>query len=126
MRDGLFCSNIHENYQATQNRPKLQFPSISPHIYLTIDQYMYFLWDHWFKLSTIQTWTFPKWNRNSVNSRNLINQYSMNWSPLKDPVSDMCLTGTMVASWSPTQEVSGSSPFTVMTNIYVTELSEHI
>ena len=38
----------------------------------------------------------------------------------------MCLAGTMVASWSITQEVTvaGSSPFTVMTNIFVTEFSE--
>ena len=27
----------------------------------------------------------------------------------------MCLAGTVVASWSLTQEVAGSSPFTVMT-----------
>ena len=36
----------------------------------------------------------------------------------------MCLTGAVVASWSLTQEVAGSSPFTVMTNIFVTEFSE--
>ena len=36
----------------------------------------------------------------------------------------MCLAGTVVASWSHTQEVAGPNPFTVMTNIFVTELSE--
>ena len=29
----------------------------------------------------------------------------------------MCLAGTVVASWSLTQEVAGSIPFTVMMNI---------
>ena len=38
-------------------------------------------------------------------------------SPFKDPISHMCLAGAVVASWSLTQEVAGSSPFTVMTNI---------
>ena len=41
----------------------------------------------------------------------------MNWAKFKDPVSHMCLAGAVVASWSITQEVAGSSPFTVMTNI---------
>ena len=36
----------------------------------------------------------------------------------------MCLAGTVVASWSLTQEVAGSSPFTVMTNNFVTEFAE--
>ena len=39
----------------------------------------------------------------------------------------MCLAGTVVPSWSLTQEVTGwqvSSPFTVMTNIIVTEFAE--
>ena len=31
----------------------------------------------------------------------------MNWAQFKDPVSDMCLAGTVVASWSLTQEVVG-------------------
>ena len=35
----------------------------------------------------------------------------------------MCVTGTVVASLSLTQEVAGSSPFTVMTNIFVDEFS---
>ena len=29
------------------------------------------------------------------------------WAQFKDPVSHMCLDGTMVASWSLTQEVAG-------------------
>ena len=41
----------------------------------------------------------------------------MNWAQFKDPVSHMCLAGTVVASWSLTQKVPGSSPFKVMTNI---------
>ena len=36
----------------------------------------------------------------------------------------MCLAGTVVASWSLTQEVAGSNPFTVMTGIFVIELAE--
>ena len=31
----------------------------------------------------------------------------MNWAPFKDPVSHMCFAGTVVASWSVTQEVAG-------------------
>ena len=42
----------------------------------------------------------------------------------KELISHMCLAGTVVASWSLTQEVAGSSPFTVMTNIFVTEFRE--
>ena len=42
----------------------------------------------------------------------------MNWAQFKDPVSHMCLVGAVVASRSLTQEVAGSSPFTVMTNIF--------
>ena len=34
----------------------------------------------------------------------------------------MCLAGTVVASGSQTQEMAGSNPFIVMTNIFVTEL----
>ena len=33
----------------------------------------------------------------------------------------MCLAGTVVASWSLTQEVAGSKYFTVMTNIFANE-----
>ena len=42
----------------------------------------------------------------------------MNWAQFKDPVSHMCLAGAVVASWSLTQEVAGSNPFTVLTNIF--------
>ena len=42
----------------------------------------------------------------------------MNWDKFKDSVSHMCLAGAMVASWSLALEVAGSSPFTVMTNIF--------
>ena len=51
----------------------------------------------------------------------------MNWAQFKDPISHMCLAGTMVASWSLTQEVAWwevRALFTVMTYIIVTELSE--
>ena len=51
----------------------------------------------------------------------------MNWSQFKDLVSNICLAGALVASWSLTQEVAGwqvLSPFTVMTNIFVTEFTE--
>ena len=50
----------------------------------------------------------------------------MNYAQFKDPVSHICLAGTVVASRSLTQEVAGSNPFTVMTNIFVTEFSEFI
>ena len=36
----------------------------------------------------------------------------------------MCLAGTVVAFWSLTQKVAGSSPFTVMTNVFVTEFAK--
>ena len=35
----------------------------------------------------------------------------MNGAQFKDPVSHICLAGTVVASWSLTQEVADSSPF---------------
>ena len=40
----------------------------------------------------------------------------MNWAQFKDPVSRICLAGTVVAPWSLTQEVAGSNPFTGVTN----------
>ena len=46
----------------------------------------------------------------------------MNWVQFKDSVSHICLAGAVVASWSLTEEVAGLSPFTVMTNIFVTSL----
>ena len=48
----------------------------------------------------------------------------MNWSQFKDPFSHMFLAGAVAASWSLTQEVPSSSPFTAMTNIFVIELLE--
>ena len=52
----------------------------------------------------------------------------MNLAQFKDPVSHMCLAGTVVAYWSCTRGgwVAGSKNFTVMTNIFVTEFSENI
>ena len=47
----------------------------------------------------------------------------MNWDQFKDPVPHMCLAGAVVASWSLTQEVAGSSPFTVMPYIFVPEFA---
>ena len=47
----------------------------------------------------------------------------MNWSQFKDPVSHMCLAGALLASRSLTQEMAGSDPFSVMTNIFITEYS---
>ena len=61
---------------------------------------------------------------NSANSENLINQSSMNWAEFKEPLSHVCLAGAVVASWALTQEMAGSSPFPVITNIFVTEFSE--
>ena len=61
---------------------------------------------------------------NSANSGNLINHWSMNWVQFEDPISHMCLAGAVVASWSLTPEVAGLSPFTVMTNIFVTVFTE--
>ena len=48
----------------------------------------------------------------------------MNCSQFKYPVSHMYLAGAVEASWFLTQEVAGVNPFTVMTNIFVTELAE--
>ena len=36
----------------------------------------------------------------------------------------MCLTGTFVASWSLAQKVAGSSPFSVMISIFVTDFAD--
>ena len=48
----------------------------------------------------------------------------MNLGQFKDSVFQMCLAGTLITSWSLTQQVASLSPFTVMTNIFVTEFSE--
>ena len=59
-----------------------------------------------------------------MNAANVINHYSMNQGQFKVSVSHMCLASTVVASWSLVLEAAGSNPFTVMTNIFVTEFSE--
>ena len=48
----------------------------------------------------------------------------MNWAQFKDAVSHLYLAGTPVAYLSLTQEMEGSSPFAVMTNIIVTKFTE--
>ena len=48
----------------------------------------------------------------------------MNWAQFKDPTSHVCLAGAVVASWPLTQEMAVSSPLTVMTNIFVTGITE--
>ena len=53
-----------------------------------------------------------EFSMNSVNSEKIINHPTMNWAQFKDPMSHMCLAGTVVACWPLTQEwVAGSSPF---------------
>ena len=51
---------------------------------------------------------------NLANSRNLTSRQNMNWAQFSDSVTHVCLAGVVVASWSLTQEVAGSSPFTVV------------
>ena len=48
----------------------------------------------------------------------------MNFAQFKDPVSHMCLADAVIASWSVTQEVAGSNPVNVLSNLSVTEFSE--
>ena len=67
---------------------------------------------------------FLHWPELSLNSGNLINHWNMNWAQFKDSAFHMWLAGTVVASWSLTQEVEGSSPFTVMKRFLVTEFAE--
>ena len=50
----------------------------------------------------------------------------MNWDQFKDPVSQMCLASVVLASSTLIQEVADSNPFTVMTNILVSELNGNI
>ena len=64
-------------------------------------------------------WSFPEMEQKFSEIRDLINHWIMNWSQSKDPVSHMCLAGAVVASWSLTQEVTDSSPFNAMTNIFL-------
>ena len=46
----------------------------------------------------------------------------MNYAKFKDPVFNMCLAGTAVASWSLTQEVTGFSPFTVQSSKFIANI----
>ena len=51
----------------------------------------------------------------------------MNWEfkdQFKDPATHICLAGSVVASWSLMQGMACLNPFTLMTNIFVTEFSE--
>ena len=50
----------------------------------------------------------------------------MTLTQFKDPVSHMCLAGAVVTSLSVTQELAGSSPFAVMTNIFLSMNSHFI
>ena len=71
----------------------------------------FFLFCKWFNLTFIE---FSKFRESDK---------SVTWARCTDHVSHMCLAGAVVASGSPTQAVVGSSPFTVMTNIFVTEFA---
>ena len=42
----------------------------------------------------------------------------------QDQFKDHVLVGDVVASWSLTQKMAGSKPFSVVTNIFVTDFSE--
>ena len=46
----------------------------------------------------------------------------MNWTQFKDPVSSMCLAGTVVGSWSLHKRWQVQT--LLMTNIFVTEFTE--
>ena len=60
-----------------------------------------------------------------MNSGNLINHRSMNWAQFKDPVSHMCLAGSLV-SYTRGGWVVGLSPFYCNDTYFVTEFSENI
>ena len=65
-----------------------------------------------------------KWAPTPKGAANLLfSQLFLNWTQFKDPVSHMSLACAVVASWSPGWVV-GSSPFTAMTNSFVTEFAE--
>ena len=58
--------------------------------------------------NSTEYWSFPLWNRNSLNAANsgkLINHLTITWAQFKDHLSHMCLAGAVVACWSLTQEV---------------------
>ena len=81
---------------------------------------------HWPNVNcqtSLNTWcvigVFPKWSRTFIKFSEFVEsdkslKQEQRW---RDPVSHVCLAGAVVASLSLTQEVAGSSPFTVMTNI---------
>ena len=48
----------------------------------------------------------------------------MDCSQFKDPVSHMCFAGAVVVFWSVTQELFGWQVRALLTNIFVTEISE--
>ena len=58
--------------------------------------------------TTTHNGVFPKWKRNSGNSGNLRNHWSMSLFKI---LSHPCLAGAVVASWSPIGEAAGSNPF---------------
>ena len=59
-------------------------------------------------------WSFPQIER----------KFSEFKDQFKDSVYCMCFVGTVVASWSLLQGMLSSNPFTIVTNILVTEVSE--
>ena len=60
---------------------------------------------------------------NSTNSGNVINHSSINWAQFKDPLCYLHLAGTVVESWSLTQEVAGSNNFFKKYTIFLSQLS---
>ena len=56
---------------------------------------------------------------------NLKNHWSSNGGQFKDPISHICLAGTASTTLvSNTRDTAGLSPFTLMTNISISEVSE--
>ena len=70
-----------------------------------------------------QTRVFPKWDRNSANSGNLINHWSMNWGQLKDNFYYLCLISSVLTPWSLTQGFTGSN-IHLITRFFVTNFAE--
>ena len=50
---------------------------------------------------------FPKWSRTFTEFRESDRSLKHELGSIKDPVSNMCLAGAVVACWSLTQEVAG-------------------
>ena len=42
----------------------------------------------------------------------------MNWGQFEDPIFRMCLAVSVLAPWSPIQEVVGLNPCTEVTNLF--------